>query len=90
MHKTLLYRNRIILWSDRNGRISSRTIQKGTEKHPPVYIRQNAVRELYAGFFSDILKIPYDIFMENEIQEWYVIESYFSQIIEEYWRKHYG
>lgn len=64
--------------------------KKGTEKHPPVYIRQNAVRELYAGFFSDILKIPYDIFMENEIQEWYVIESYFSQIIEEYWRKHYG
>ena len=64
--------------------------KKGTEKHPPVYIRQNTVRELYAGFFSDILKIPYDIFMENEIQEWYVIESYFSQIIEEYWRKHYG
>ena len=64
--------------------------KKGTEKHPPVYIRQNAVRELYAGFFSDILKIPYDVFMENEIQEWYVIESYFSQIIEEYWRKHYG
>ena len=64
--------------------------KKGTEKHPPVYIRQNAVRELYAGFFSDILKIPYDIFMENESQEWYVIESYFSQIIEEYWRKHYG
>lgn len=55
--------------------------------HPPVSLRQNVAQQLFAGFFSDVLGIPYDMFMENEIQEWYVIQTYFSKIIEEYWGK---
>lgn len=46
--------------------------------------------KLYANFFSDILEIPYDVFIENEIQEWHVIQLYFSIIIDEYWRKTNG
>lgn len=58
--------------------------------HPAVKIRQEAVQKLYANFFSDILGIPYDVFIEDEIQEWHVIQLYFSMIIDEYWRKTNG
>ncbi len=58
--------------------------------HPPVKIRQKVAQNLYANFFSDFLGIPYEIFIENEIQEWHVIQLYFSMIIDEYWRKKNG
>lgn len=67
--------------------LASGLYKKISNTHPPVNVRQNTAQKLFAGFFSDILGIPYDVFMENEIQEWYVIQTYFSKIIEEYWRK---
>ncbi len=70
--------------------LGSGLYQKTSRTHPCVKIRQEAVQKLYADFFSDILGIPYDTFMEHEIQEWYVIQLYFSMIIEEYWRKNNG
>lgn len=70
--------------------LGSGLYKKMCHTHPPVIIRQKAVQKLYANFFSDILEIPYDVFIENEIQEWHVIQLYFSIIIEEYWRKTNG
>lgn len=70
--------------------LGSGLYQKMSKTHPSVKIRQEAVQKLYANFFSDILGISYDAFMEHEIQEWYVIQIYFSMIIEEYWRKSNG
>ncbi len=55
--------------------------------HPPAKLRQETAQELYANFFSEILGIPYDTFIGEEIQEWYVIQLYFSKIIEEYRRR---
>lgn len=68
--------------------LGSGLYKKICHTHPPVKIRQEAAQKLYANFFSDILGIPYDMFLENEIQEWYVIQLYFSMIIDEYWRRH--
>ncbi len=70
--------------------LGSGLYQKMTRTHPPVKIRQEAAQELYANFFSGILGIPYDIFIGKEIQEWYVIQLYFSKIIKEYWEKKHG
>ena len=67
--------------------LGSGLYKKISSTHPPVKLRQNTVQQLFAKFFSDILGIPHDVFMENEIQEWYVIQTFFSKIIEEYWRK---
>lgn len=67
--------------------LGSGLYKKTSNTHPPVSLRQNTAQKLFAGFFSDILNIPYHVFMENEIQEWYVIQAYFSKIIEEYWNK---
>lgn len=67
--------------------LGSGLYKKISDTHPSVKVRQAAVQKLYANFFSDILGIPYPVFMEDEIQEWHVIQLYFSMIIEEYWRK---
>ena len=58
--------------------------------HPPVFIRQNIVQKLYSNFFSNILEISYEDFMNHEIQEWLMIQKYYAMIIETYWRKHHG
>lgn len=70
--------------------LGSGLYKKKSYTHPPVKIRQEVAQKLYANFFSDILGIPYGIFIEKEIQEWYVIQLYFSIIIDEYWRKNNG
>ena len=70
--------------------LGSGLYRKTSRTHPPVKIRQEAAQKLYANFFSDILGIPYETFMEHEIQEWHAIQLYFSMIIEEYWRKKNG
>lgn len=70
--------------------LGSGLYKKTSCTHPPTKIRQEVVQRLYANFFSDILGIPYNIFMEDEIQEWYVIQLYFSMIVDEYWRKKNG
>lgn len=70
--------------------LGSGLYKKMSNTHPPVKIRQEVAQKLYANFFSEILGIPYDIFIENEIQEWYVIQLYFSKIISEYWEKNNG
>lgn len=70
--------------------LGSGLYKKTSCTHPPVKIRQEAAQKLYANFFSDILGISYDMFLENEIQEWYIIQLYFSIIIQEYWRKNNG
>ena len=70
--------------------LGSGLYKKVSSTHPPVKIRQEVAQKLYANFFSDILGIPYDTFINIEIQEWYVIQLYFSIIIEEYWRKNNG
>lgn len=67
--------------------LGSGLYKKMSYTHPAVKIRQEAVQKLYANFFSDILGIPFDVFNEDEIQEWHVIQLYFSMIIDEYWRK---
>lgn len=67
--------------------LGSGLYKKTSHTHPSVKIRQEAVQKLYANFFSDILNIPYHVFIEDEIQEWHVIQLYFSMIIDEYWRK---
>lgn len=70
--------------------LGSGLYKKMSYTHPAVKIRQEAAQKLYANFFSDILGIPYDVFIEDEIQEWHVIQLYFSMIIDEYWRKTNG
>lgn len=70
--------------------LGSGLYKKMSYTHPAVKIRQETVQKLYANFFSDILGIPYDVFSEDEIQEWHVIQLYFSMIIDEYWRKTNG
>lgn len=70
--------------------LGSGLYKKVSNTHPSVKIRQEVAQKLYANFFSDILGIPYDTFINIEIQEWYVIQLYFSVIIEEYWRKNNG
>lgn len=70
--------------------LGSGLYKKMSYTHPPVKVRQEAAQKLYANFFSDILGIPYHTFIEDEIQEWHVIQLYFTMIIEEYWRKTNG
>ncbi len=66
--------------------LGSGLYKKISNNHPPLEIRQDVAQNLYANFFSEILGIPYETFIENEIQEWHVIQLYFSKIIDEYWR----
>lgn len=63
---------------------------KISNTHPPVSIRQNVVQSLYANFFSEILKIPFAHFNEYEINEWRIIQTYFSELIDKYWRNNNG
>lgn len=70
--------------------LGSGLYKRVSNTHPPVKIRQEVAQKLYADFFADILEIPYDIFINVEIQEWYVIQLYFSIIIDEHWRKNNG
>lgn len=54
--------------------------------HPPIKIRQNTVKDMYALFLNSNLGISYTKFIKEEIIEWHIIQEYFFSIIEKYRR----